>query len=687
MRKAKWAVITFIVLLAAIFVSPVQAESLDSLAEGTYTAGNEIPAGLNTFKIENGIAKIYVKRDGADLAGEAIDSSGQAAPNKFTAGLRTGDTVQVALDAGASNVKVSAGEIDSANVSQGFYEIGKDLAEGTFVLRHADGSAHITILDSNFAESDSFSIDKENGLRDYTFTEGSFLYISGGSLSIIQKELVPDRIQLSRTTLSIEKGKTAKLTATVFPATAVNRDVSWHSSNQEVATVDANGKITAIKPGKSVITVISKGESTVKESATVTVTNILPTSLKLSKTALDIAINQTVRVTPVVGPTNAGNKTVLWESSDRKIATVDAKGNIKGIAKGSAIITATTKDNPKVYKELTVKVSPKTVKVNKTSLSLMTGKTAKLSATVLPKDSTDKAVKWKSSNTKLATVDSKGKVVAKAKGKVTITASAKGAKSASVKVTVTSPIVAKTIKLNKTSATLKKGKTLTLKATIGPSNTTNKTVKWKSSNTKVATVSSKGVVTAKGAGTAKITATTSNGKSVSATITVPYIKSLTTGKWKVGRDIPAGRYRITTNDEMGNLFITTKSYDRDVNEVLTDGEQDFGVSVVTTDIKNGDIIEILDLESVQFQKVAHKKSNTLHSGYWTVGKDISPGRYRVSTTDDSGNLFVSRGDYLIINEILGNNSDGFGVSSITTTLKTGDKIAIAGMDTVRFTKK
>ncbi|WKA53983.1 Ig-like domain-containing protein [Planococcus shixiaomingii] len=249
---------------------------------------------------------------------------------------------------------------------------------------------------------------------------------------------------------------------------------------------------------------------------------IVPTSLKLSKSSLSITPNQTYKVTATVSPSNAVDKTVVWKSSNTKVATVDAAGNIKGVASGSATITATAKDNAKAVKSLTVKVSTKTVKLNKTSFSLMIGKASALTAAVTPVDSTDKAVTWKSSNTKVATVDSKGKVTGKAKGTATITATVKNAKAVTAKVTVTSPVVAATsVKMSKSSATVTKGKTFTLSATVSPSNTTNKTLAWKSSNTKVAKVDSKGKVTAVAAGTAKITATTTNGKTTTATITVP----------------------------------------------------------------------------------------------------------------------------------------------------------------------
>lgn len=128
---------------------------------------------------------------------------------------------------------------------------------------------------------------------------------------------------------------------------------------------------------------------------------------------------------------------------------------------------------------------------------------------------------WSSSDTSVATIDQTGKLVTKDKdGKTTISATVDGK---TIKKTIEVNMKIKTVKLNKTSATLKRGKTLQLKATINPTNTTSsKTLTWKTSNKNVATVTSKGVVTAKKPGTATITVTTSNGKKATCKINVPY---------------------------------------------------------------------------------------------------------------------------------------------------------------------
>ncbi|CAM4015764.1 Ig-like domain-containing protein [Mesobacillus zeae] len=686
------AIVMMMLLLSVSFDSTVQAVS-NSLSGGTYTVGKEIPAGLIQFSISEGTATIYISRESNALLNETL-SNDLDSSNHINAKLKDGDEVEVNLNDGASNIEVQQlSNIDLNQISAGYYEIGSDIPPGTYTLsidhpRDDYDMAYINIYDNQSMEKDSFAVYPGEGPFEITASEGEKIYISSlrGTMFFKEKILVPQSITINKSNFSLMVNRTVQLTATVKPSTAINKSVVWTSSNPSIATVDTRGNVKAIKAGKTSITATAQGDTAIKNSVEVTVTDIVPTSLKLSRSALNITNNQTVKITATVAPTNAVNKTIVWKSSNNKVATVDSKGNIKGIANGSAAITATSQANPKVYKKVNVKVSTKTVKINKTSLSLIAGKTGTLAATVSPADSTNKDVTWKSSNKKIATVDSKGKVTGKAKGTATITATVQGAKAAKVKVTVTPPVAAKSVKLNRTMVTLGKGKTLTLSATVSPSNTTNKTVRWKSSNTKVAKVNSSGKVTAVGAGTAKITAITTNGKTHTATITVPYVKSLSAGKWKAGKDLPAGRYKITTKSGSGNLFIGLET-DRPVNEILSDGKDGFGVTVVTTDIKAGDSIEILGLDSVQFTRVSHVKSNTLHSGYWTVGKDISAGKYRITTPSEAGNLIIYRGDYLLVNEILSSQPDDYSVTSVTTTLKNGDRIMISNLDRVKFTRK
>ena len=186
--------------------------------------------------------------------------------------------------------------------------------------------------------------------------------------------------------------------------------------------------------------------------------------------------------------------------------------------------------------KITLTTTSKTVDIKgKVTVSVKSVKPAKAS----------KAVKWKSSNKKIATVNSKGVVTGKKKGKVKITATSKSNKKVKKTITITvKDLKAKSVKLSKKSATLAKGKSLTLKASVSPKGV-YAPLTWKSSNTKVAKVNSKGQVTAVAPGTATITAATSKktaGKAVKASckITVP-------------EETPAGQEVKEKDPELGAL--------------------------------------------------------------------------------------------------------------------------------------
>ena len=189
---------------------------------------------------------------------------------------------------------------------------------------------------------------------------------------------------------------------------------------------------------------------------------------------------------------------------------------------------------------------PTVVKVNSVSLNYTDvrlsskGQTLQLTATVSPSNASNKSVKWTSSNTKVATVSSSGKVTAVANGNTTITATAadgSGKKDiCAVTVNIPKPadptptptpsvVKVSSVSLNQSSLSLtKKGQTAQLSASVSPSNATNKSINWSSSNSNVATVSN-GVITAVGNGNATITATAADGSgkkaSCSVTVNIP----------------------------------------------------------------------------------------------------------------------------------------------------------------------
>ncbi len=234
------------------------------------------------------------------------------------------------------------------------------------------------------------------------------------------------------------------------------------------------------------------GNFTVGENKEEEVKPIKPPEITLNKTSATIIEGKTVTL-KLFNTT----KKPSFSSSNKKIATVSSSGVVKGIKKGT--VTISVKLSGKTYK---CKVKVERPKISHTSRTLVKGASYKMSFS----GTTIKAT-WSSSNKKIVTIDANGKMVAKKKGSATITGKISG-KSYKCKIKVESP------SLNTTSKTLVKGKTYTLKL-----KGTNRKVKWKSYNKKIATVSSKGKVTSKKAGTVKISASV-GGKEFIANIKV-----------------------------------------------------------------------------------------------------------------------------------------------------------------------
>jgi len=228
-----------------------------------------------------------------------------------------------------------------------------------------------------------------------------------------------------------EGGEPGTLTATVEPENATNKNVTWSSSNPEVATVD-NGVVTPLKEGTAVITVTTvDGEFTDSCNVTVKkapVTEVKVTGVKLDKHEMElIAGGEAGKLTATVEPENATNKSVTWSTSDAAVATVD-NGVVTPLKAGTAVITVTTVDGGFTDKCTVTVKSPSTVikvtgvRLDKNELKLIEdGFSKQLKAEVLPENATNKNVIWSSEDDDIATVDKDGWVTPVSVGKTIIT--------------------------------------------------------------------------------------------------------------------------------------------------------------------------------------------------------------------------------------------------------------------------
>lgn len=337
-------------------------------------------------------------------------------------------------------------------------------------------------------------------------------------------------VKLNTTKGNVYEGFYGALKATVLPADATNKSVTWSSSDTSVAKVDANGKITGVKPGTAVITCKTKdGGYTAR--CTVTVKPVIRiTAVKLNRATATMQAGSYGQLYPTVYPSDASIKTLQWTSSNAAIVKVGTDGKVYALKPGKAVITCKTVQGGKTAR-CTVTVVPVTasaITLNKTAVTLGYGKSYQLSVGFTPSYTTDKRVTWTSSNPKAVSVSSTGVIKGLTPNSTAVITckSVSGSRVAKCTVKV-NPIAVTGVKLSVTSLNLVAGKSQTIFAAVSPSNATNKTVRWSSSDTNIATVNQNGIITAKSKGTVVISCRTNDGGYVaSCKVTVSAVSVL-----------------------------------------------------------------------------------------------------------------------------------------------------------------
>ena len=466
-------------------------------AEKTY---GDNPVGL---KLDNKTAQalkgtLYIRKNGADVIGLEKDNGTYLKQIVVdTDKLTTLDDLQadrVEIVAANADVKITASTIvkELYATDKGYGRI--DLS-GTIGKLQADNN--VTVKGYGRIDEKSGNVTVEPGVK-----------------------IGVTSVTLDKTDLTLDANGTAKLNETVKPDDATNKTVTWKSDKPEIVEVDSNGNVTAKAAGTATITATADGKSA---SCKVTVngqTTVPVASVELNQTTLELIAGKEATLTATVKPDDATNKTVTWSSNNETVATVDNNGKVTAKAAGEAIITAKVGDKQATcnVKVTAADVAVESVTLNQSSLELIAGKEATLTATVKPDNATNRTVAWESNATNVATVDNNGKVTAKAEGTAIITAKA-GDKTATCTVTVTKADVKVTQITISGKNTLNVNDVATLTADVQPGDATNKTVVWTSENPDVVKVEN-GKVTALMPGQAVIKATAQDGSNVVGTFTI-----------------------------------------------------------------------------------------------------------------------------------------------------------------------
>ena len=207
-------------------------------------------------------------------------------------------------------------------------------------------------------------------------------------------------------------GDSKKIEVTILPENAVDKSVTWKSSNEQVCSVSQEGVIVATGAGSTIVTATTVDGGHTANCVVKVLQHV--TGLGLEKKSISLKVGENESLKAEVKPDNADDKAVKWSSSNEQIATVDTIGNVKALKAGEAWIKAVSVDNAEAKDSCKVTVTqPVTgITISQESIRLTNiGENKQLEATVLPEDASNKEVKWKSSNESICMV-ANGKVIA-----------------------------------------------------------------------------------------------------------------------------------------------------------------------------------------------------------------------------------------------------------------------------------
>lgn len=374
---------------------------------------------------------------------------------------------------------------------------------------------------------------------------------------------------------------------------------------------------------------------------------------------------------------NNNKRKIRWSSSNAKIASVTSKGTVKAVKNGSAkiyakvsatgTVTGVKAGKTTIKAAIGAKKYTSTITVKNPSFTLNASKitlSKGQSYIVKPKAAPTAKITWRSSNSAVASVNTKGVILAKKSGSATISAKANGI-TRTISITVTNPY----FNINKTSITLNYGSSAKIGISASPKPSY---ISWKTtSNQHAASIGSDGTIKAMYIGTASYTATVNGVKrTVKVTVKNPTSSTYNPGWYKVGVNIPAGEYLLTSTNRYlpayqiyndGSYYRPTKTTQYPGNGFVT--------------LRKGQYVQLMNCKITKApSKIAVKSSGT-----YRVGKDIAAGTYTIkklkpnsSAYADTASYYVYRNTYFDANPYKGK----YNLVSETVTLTNGDVIMV-----------
>lgn len=446
----------------------------------------------------------------------SIQTNSFSYPTKLTVyGIAGSYAEQHAKERKMTFIAVDGTKVDSIAFKQSVYEFSAS-GSGSYFIPEMEILPKESVEPITFTSSDESIAAVNNGkvtFKGYGTATITATTASGKTAACTVKiNRAVSGVRLDYSKLSLKTGETAALTATVYPSNAANKAVKWISSAPDIAFVDQTGKITALNPGITTITVETvDGGYTATCNVTVIDSNIVSvTGVKLSATVAELTIGNSKQLTAAIAPTNATNKGVTWSSSNTNVASVSSSGVVVAKGEGTATITVRTDDGGytaactiRVSKPSPSVVAVTGVKLSAIGIELPVGGSKRLSATITPSNATNKGVTWSSDNTSVAAVNSSGLITAKGEGTATVTVRTDdGGYTATCKITVVPVTAPEKVEISVSADSLKYKETTRVNVSELP---VGYTVQYSSSDESIAKVDSNGNIKAVGKGTATIT--------------------------------------------------------------------------------------------------------------------------------------------------------------------------------------
>ena len=332
----------------------------------------------------------------------------------------------------------------------------------------------------------------------------------------------------------------------------------YESSNEQIATVDSDGKIIGVSEGSATIAITGENNINVQKEVNVKYIDV-DNLIIIGDVVIEVGTSGKLRYT--TEPRVFSDRIVEWKSSNPEIITVNDVGEIKALSQGKSVISVITEKSKKFDVEVKSYIKIEALVISSENLKIEKTKTAQLKVEFIPSNADNFGITWSSSNDNVATVNENGMVTAVGEGNAIITALSANGIVVSSNIEVYE-IKIESIVLNKKSLSLKNGTTAKVTTTISPKNASDKSIIWSSSNEHIASVKN-GVITAHKRGTAIITAKTSNGKTATTLVTVTEKSPITIKRFRYTSDYVCGiewTFSLVNNTNKSIKYVTLKWY-------------------------------------------------------------------------------------------------------------------------------